>query len=157
MQSDKESGFVETSAANLSCVSRWESVLGDYRNKARKLEQEARIKDAEDRRRNGWWIFRYDMDPRFTRGELSLGEAIRYLCRLSGRRISWWRCAVRGLSIEFKILPTTNKAYDKGETYRSLSFSSHADEIEAKKALVVDTLLFARLVPLRDVPRTNAI
>jgi len=128
--------------------------LADLRNKRKKEEQESRIKDAEERRKNGWCIFRYDFDLRFTRTELSLGEAIRYLCKVTGRRISWWRCPVRGLSIEYKILPTTNKAHDHGETYRSLSFSDHANEIEAKKQLVVDTLLRG-MGDFRGLPRPH--
>jgi hypothetical protein len=115
--------------------------MGDLRNKAKKLEAEQSTKDAQDRRENGWTVFYFNFDPRLTRRNLSLGEAIRYLCRVTGRRISWWRCEFRGLAIKYHELPRTKYAYDSGQQYMSLVFSNLEDQVEAKKLLVQDALL----------------
>jgi hypothetical protein len=111
------------------------------RNKAKKLEAEQAVKDAEDRRINGWTVFYFNFDPRKTRRNLSLGEAMRHLCRVTGIRVSWWRCEVRGLAMNYREIPKTAYAHDSGVSFRSLVFSDLADELAAKKALVIDALL----------------
>jgi hypothetical protein len=61
--------------------------------------------------------------------------------RVTGTRISFWRCPVRGLAVQYKQLPRTSLAHDYGETWRFLSFSQNPDITEAKRALVIDALL----------------
>jgi hypothetical protein len=107
--------------------------LGDVRNKAKKLAQDQGVRDAEDRRQHGFTAFYFDFNPKLTRRGLSLGEAIRHLMRVTGTRISFWRCPVRGLAIQYRKLPVTKLAYDHGETYMVLNFSNLLDETEAKK------------------------
>jgi hypothetical protein len=114
--------------------------LGDLRNKAKKLATEDARREADDRRRNGFTVFHFDFNPKLTRN-LTLGEAIRYLMRETGTRVSFWRCPMRGLAVEYKKLPTTKFAYDHGEVYRSLHFSKLADKTEAKKVLALDLVL----------------
>ena len=115
--------------------------MGDLRNVRKKLEQQQRIKDAQDRRENGWAIFHFDFNPKLTRRDLSLGDAIRHLSRASATRISWWRCPIRGLAITYHKLPRTSPAHDSGERYASLHFCDLQDEVEAKKVLGIDALL----------------
>jgi hypothetical protein len=115
--------------------------MGDLRNKARKDAQTAAIEDDQRRRSDGWTVFHFDFNPKLTCRDLTLGEAIRLLMRLTGTRISFWRCPVRGLAIKYKVLPRTSMAHDHGETYMMLHFSDDADEVVAKKALVQDMLL----------------
>jgi hypothetical protein len=115
--------------------------MGDLRNKARKEAQTAAIEDCRRRQSDGWTVFHFDFNPKLTRRNLTMGEAIRLLMRQTGTRISFWRCPVRGLAIKYTVLPRTKMAYDHGETYMMLHFSHDADEMEAKKALVLDMLL----------------
>jgi hypothetical protein len=115
--------------------------LGHLPNKNRRLREDEARKADEDRRRNGWTVFHFDFNPKLTRRNLTLGEAIRMLMRLTGTKIRFWRCPVRGLAIKYKVLPRTSYAYDQGETYMLLHFSNDPDEVEAKKALVLDMLL----------------
>ena len=114
--------------------------MGDLRNNAQKAEAEA-VRRAEELRQNGFTVFHFDYDPKLTRRNMTLGQAIRHLMRVTGTRISWWRCPVRGLAITYRKLPTTSFAYDKGETYMVTHFSDLADEVEAKKVLALDMLL----------------
>jgi hypothetical protein len=115
--------------------------MGDLRNKARKDAQKAAIDDAQRRRSEGWTVFHFDFNPKLIRRNLTMGEAIRALMSVTGTRISFWRCPVRGLAIQYRVLPMTSYIYDSGETYKVLHFSDHADEVEAKKVLVLDMLL----------------
>lgn len=115
--------------------------MGDLRNKAKKLEEERARQDANDREKNGWTVFYFNFDPRHTRRNMTVGEAIRYLLRRTGTRISWWRCDVRGLAIQYHRKPQSSYLYDKGETYTSLVFSPLDDEVAAKKELAIDMLL----------------
>jgi hypothetical protein len=73
--------------------------MGDLRNKARKEAQEHAIRETEDRRRNGFTVFHFDFNPKLTRRNTTLGEAIWYLMRVTGTRITFWRCPIRGLAI----------------------------------------------------------
>ncbi len=115
--------------------------MGHAPNQARKVAEAAHRQEADDRRRNGFTVFRFDFNPKLTRYDLTLGEAVRYLMRLTGTRISFWRCPVRGLAIQYKKLPTTRMHHDKGETWMMLHFTDLQDEVAAKKALVLDMLL----------------
>ena len=115
--------------------------MGDLRNKAKKLATEAARHEAEDRRPDGSTVFHSDFNPKLIRRNLTLGEAVRHLMRVTGTRVSFWRCPMRGLAVEYKKLPTTKFAYDHGEVYRSLHFSNLADEVEAKKVLALDLVL----------------
>jgi hypothetical protein len=125
--------------------------VGDLRNKAKKWAEEDRHRDAWDRQSNGYTVFHFDFNPTLTRRDLKLGEAIRYLMRVTGTRISFWRCPVRGLAVQYRKLPTTPLAYDHGETYMFLNFSELKDRTEAKKALVMD-LLFRGIELYRGLP-----
>lgn len=115
--------------------------MGDLRNKAKKWAEEDRHRDIEDRRRNGFTVFHFDFNPKLTCRDLKLGEAIRYLMRVTGTRVSFWRCPVRGLAVQYRKLPHTRYAYDHGESYMFLHFSDLDDVTAAKKALVLDVLL----------------
>jgi hypothetical protein len=115
--------------------------MGDLRNKAKKEAQDAAVSDAHDRRRHGFTAFHFDFNPKLTRRNLTLGEAIRHLMRVTGTRISFWRCPIRGLAIQYKKLPTTSYSHDNGETYMVLHFCDLADKAEAKRVLVLDMLL----------------
>jgi hypothetical protein len=115
--------------------------LGDLRNKAKKAAEQQCLREAEDRRRDGYTVFHFDFAPALTRRGLTLGEAVRYLMRATGTKVTFWRCPIRGLAVEYKKLPTTKFAYDHGETYRSLNFCALADETEAKKVLALDLVL----------------
>ena len=92
-------------------------------------------------RSNGFTVFHFDFNPKLTRRNLTLGEAVRCLQRATGTRIGWWRCPMRGLAIQYRKLPTTSYSYDQGESYRILVFSALTDVVEAKKALALDLLL----------------
>jgi len=61
--------------------------------------------------------------------------------RVTGTRISFWRCPIRGLAIQYRKLPRTSMAYDHGETYMVMRFCDLADNAEAKRVLVLDMLL----------------
>jgi hypothetical protein len=115
--------------------------VGDLRNKAKKWAEEDRHRDAWDRRRNGFTVFHFDFDPKLTRRNLKLGEAIRYLMRVTGTRISFWRCPIRGLAVQYRKLPTTTYGYAYGDTYMFLRFSDVEEKAEAKKVLVLDAIL----------------
>ena len=115
--------------------------MGDLRNKARKLAEEASRADAEARRRDGFTVFHFDLNPKLTRRNMTLGEAIRHLLRVSGCRMSFWRCPVRGLAVEIRELPRTSYSFDRGETWRMLHFSDLEDKVAAKKVLALDMLL----------------
>jgi hypothetical protein len=115
--------------------------LGDLRNKAKKLDEVAARDEAEDRRANGFTVFHFDLNPKLTRRDLKLGEAIRHLLRVTGTRMSFWRCPVRGLAVQFRKPPASSYSYDRGESWMLLHFSDAEDEAEAKRALVLDTLL----------------
>lgn len=116
--------------------------MSDLRNKARRQEQQAKI-EAHHRRQGpeGWTVFHFDLKPNLTRRNLFIGEAIRHLMRVTGTRISFWRCPVRGLAIEYRELPRTSMSYDKGVSWKILHFSRAEDITEAKRALVMDMLL----------------
>ncbi|MBA2589712.1 MAG: hypothetical protein H0U98_13935 [Alphaproteobacteria bacterium] len=116
--------------------------MGDLRNKARKEAEKAAI-DAYHRRRGpeGWTVFHFDLKPNLTRRNLFIGEAIRHLTRVTSTRISFWRCPLRGLAIQYRELPLTSKAYDRGEHWKLLHFSDLENVSEAKRVLVMDLLL----------------
>jgi hypothetical protein len=116
--------------------------MGDLRNKARKEAQQAAIDD--DHRRGGaegWTVFHFDLKPSLTRRNMFIGEAIRHLMRVTGTRISFWRCPVRGLAIQYRELPRTSMAHDQGVSWKMLSFSDLEVVAEAKRTLVMDMLL----------------
>ena len=116
-------------------------LMGDLRNKAWKEAETQAIRETEDRKRNGFTVFHFDFNQKATRRNLTLGEAIRYLMRVTGTRITFWRCPIRGLAIQYKVLPRTSYAYDHGETYMILNFSKLEDVAAAKRELVLDMLL----------------
>jgi hypothetical protein len=128
--------------------------MGDLRNTAKKQAQEQAIRDAERCRRDGWTIFYFDFDPKRTCRNLSPGDALRHLLKVTSTKIAWWHCPVRGWAIQYTKLPTSTKAYDHGETYRMLHFSNLENEIEAKKVLCEDILLcgveYYRGLPNKD-------
>jgi len=116
--------------------------VGDLRNKAKKDAQQAAVDDYHRRRgAEGWTVFHFDLKPSLTRRYMFIGEAIRHLMRVTGTRISFWRCPVRGLAIENRELPRTTMAYDKGLTWKMLHFTQVEDLTEAKRVLVMDMLL----------------
>jgi hypothetical protein len=116
--------------------------MGHLPNKAKNWATDAARQDKDERRkREGWTVFHFDFKPSLTRRDLTLGEAIRYLLRSTGSRMKFWRCPIRGLAVQIQRLPTTKYAYDHGYTYTMLHFSDLDDEVEAKKALVLDMLL----------------
>lgn len=115
--------------------------MGDLRNKAKKLADDAKREDRERRRREGWTVFHFDLKPNLTQRDLTIGEAIRHLLRVTGHKVGFWRCPVRGLAIQYKRLPTTRLAYDYGETWIVLHFSRQEDLAAAKRELVIDMLL----------------
>jgi hypothetical protein len=75
--------------------------------------------------------------PLFFRSAL----VIRHLMRVTGTRISFWRCPVRGLAIEYRELPRTNMAHDHGISWKVLHFTQVEGITEAKLVLVIDMLL----------------
>ncbi len=115
--------------------------MGHAPNNARKVAEASARQEAENRRQHGYTVFHFDFNPKLTRHDLTLGEAIRYLMRVTGTRISFWRCPVRGLAVQYRELPKTTLLYDKGETWRILHFTRIEDIAEAKKVLVLDMLL----------------
>ena len=62
---------------------------------------------------------------------------------ISGCRMSFWRCPVRGLAVEIRELPRTSYSFDRGETWRMLHCSDSEDKVAAKKVLALDMLLTA--------------
>lgn len=115
--------------------------MGHLPNKARKLEDERRRQEAKDRREKGWTVFHFDLKLNLTRRDMFIGEAIRHLMRVTGTRISFWRCPVRGLAMQYRELPRTSMAYDHGVTWKVLHFTQIEDVTEAKRVLVIDMLL----------------
>ena len=115
--------------------------MGHLPNKAKRMTEEALRAEREERQSNGWTVFHFDFQPNLTRRNMTLGEAIRHLMRVTGFRISFWRCPMRGLAIQYHELPKTNYVHDSGERYVMLHFSDAVDVTEAKRALVIDMLL----------------
>jgi hypothetical protein len=115
--------------------------LGDPRNKLRRQVDGSTRADTATRRRDGFVVFHFDFKPSLTQRDLTLGEAIRHLLRVTGSSMTFWRCPVRGLAVRIKKLPTTSYAYDGGESWMMLHFSDLEDEVAAKKVLVLDLLL----------------
>lgn len=113
----------------------------NLQQKGEKEAARAAERRAVDLRANGYTVFRYDFAPRFTRRNLSLGDAVRELQRLSGYKISFWRCPVRGLALKYKSPPTSSYLHDKGDSWVMLHFSNSPDETTAKHDLVLDALL----------------
>lgn len=140
----RESRFDLREELNPGCEpnNRWECApVGDLRNKARKWAEEDTRRDREQRKREGWTIFHHDFNPSLTRRDMTLGEAIRHLLRVTGCRMSFWRCPVRGLAVQIRELPHTPYSFDKGETWMMLHFSDLEDQVAAKKVLALDMLL----------------
>jgi hypothetical protein len=54
---------------------------------------------AAELRATGYTVFRFDFDRKFTRRDLSLGDAFRYLKKCTRFNVSFWRCPVRGLPL----------------------------------------------------------
>lgn len=115
--------------------------MGDPRNKARSEADKVAVADADRRRRDGWTVFHFDFNPRLTLRNLTIGDAIRALQRVTGTKISFWRCPVRGLSIQYRELPRSSYAFDGGVEYRFAVFSRQQDVAQAKRELVMDALL----------------
>jgi hypothetical protein len=115
--------------------------MGDLRNKAKKDAEREAIRDRERRVQEGWTIFYFDFNPKLTRRNLSPGEAVRYLERMTNTKTSLWRCPVRGLAVQFEKHSTTSTGEPRMEIYRSLHFSKLENEREAKMALCEDLLL----------------
>jgi hypothetical protein len=104
------------------------------------MDDAARV-DAATRQREGWTIFHHDFRRDLTRRDLTMGEAIRHLLRVTGSRMFFRRCEVRGMYCEIKRLPTSSYSYDSGMSYQLLHFSDLEDVAEAKRVLVFDLLL----------------
>ena len=115
--------------------------MGDLRNKARKEAESDAIADYHRRRSHGYTVFHFDLNPKLTRRHLHLGEAVRHLMRVTGTRISFWRCPVRGLALQYRKPPRTPFAYDQGESWKVLHFTQLEDITAAKQTLVLDMLL----------------
>ncbi len=115
--------------------------MGHLPNKARRLAEADTRADAETRRQNGFTVFHFDLNPKLTRRDLTLGEAIRHLLRVTRARMSFWRCPVRGLAVQIKRLPRTSYSHDHGDSFMMLHFSDLEDEVVAKKVLALDMLL----------------
>lgn len=115
--------------------------MGDLRNKAKKLEEDALRDDRWKREREGWTVFHFDLKPQLTIRNLYIGEAIRHLQRVTATRIGFWRCPVRGLAIQYKELPTSHYLGHYGDTWMMLHFSQQEDIVAAKRELVEDMLL----------------
>ena len=113
--------------------------MGDFRNKLRKLEREAAMADRENRLRRGWTVFHHDFRPEQTYRNLRLDEAARHIQRLTGTPIAFCRCPSRGLSIEYRPLPTAGGG--KAKTYRMPRFSRLANDEDAKRELAEDMVL----------------
>jgi len=96
---------------------------------------------AADLRERGYTVFRFDFAPKFTRRNLGLGDAFRELKRLTGYKVVFWRCPVRGLAVRYHSPPTTTYIHDKGDSWLLLDFSTNTDEEEAKRELVLNVLL----------------
>jgi hypothetical protein len=107
---------------------------------AKEAEHDAGMRKA-NLRATGYTVFRFDFAPKFTRRDLSLGDAIRELKRLTGYKIGFWRCPVRGMAVRYQSPPTTSYSYDKGTTSVTLRFSTAEEETEAKRELLLDALL----------------
>lgn len=123
--------------------------MPDLRNKARKQEETARIEDYHNRRSHGWTVFHFNLNPSATYRHLWPGEAARLLLKLTGHRLSYWRCPSRGLAIKYRRLPTG--PHDKARTSTRPVFSTIADPVEAKKELVID-MLYRGLELYRALP-----
>jgi hypothetical protein len=115
--------------------------LGHLPKKAKRLVEDALRADGNQRREHGFAVFHFDFKPNLTRRDMTLGEAIRHLLRVTGCRMSFWRCPVCGLALRIRHLPRTSYAFDRGETFIMLHFSDLEDEVAAKKVLALDMLL----------------
>jgi hypothetical protein len=111
--------------------------MGDLRNKARKQAQQAGIEENHLRRAEGWAVFHFDLKPSLTHRDMAIGEAVRHLMRVTGTKISFWRCPVRGLAIEYKQLPRTSMAHDYGMSWKMMNFSDLEDVTATKRVLVM--------------------
>lgn len=105
--------------------------MGDLRNKAKKDAAEWADGERKRRRENGFTVFHFDFSPKLTWRDLTFGEAVRLLQRATGTKVSFWRCPVRGLALQYKELPRTSFSYDQGTTYRRMTFSTNADAVAA--------------------------
>jgi hypothetical protein len=115
--------------------------MANLHAKAKKDSEREIERRGRQLRETGYTVFRFDFAPKFTRRDLSLGDAIRELKRLTGCKISFWRCPMRGLAVRYQSPPATSYTYDQGTTSVTLRFSTSEDEIDAKRALLLDALL----------------
>jgi hypothetical protein len=115
--------------------------MGHLPNKAKRLAEVGARADADERQQCGFTVFHFDFKPNLIRRDLTLGEAIRHLLRVTSSRMSFWRCPVRGLAVQIKRLPRTSYSHDHGESFMMLHFCDLEDEVAAKKILVLDMLL----------------
>lgn len=105
--------------------SRKGQAVGDLRNVAKKEALKEADRDRERRLREGWTIFHFDFDPRLTRRNLSPGDALRHLLKVTHTKIYWWRCPVRGWALQYQKLPNAliPKVSSESRTYVHLGFS----------------------------------
>lgn len=96
---------------------------------------------AAHMRATGYTVFRFDLAPKFTKANFSLGDACRELMRLSGYKVTFWRCEVRGLAVHIRTAPTSTYLHDQGESWKVLHFSTNEDEEAAKRELILDLIL----------------
>jgi hypothetical protein len=73
---------------------------------------------------------------------------------MTGWKVGFWRCPVRGLGIEFNQPPQTQMRHDAWQRSTLLAFSPHDDELAAKKDLVLNVVL-SGIEEFRGLP--NAI
>ena len=82
--------------------------MGDLRKQGQKAgrpRDNQRPGAAADGR---WTVFYFDFNPKLTRRNLSPGEALRHLLKVTHTRLSWWRCPVRGWAVRYRKLPKTS-------------------------------------------------
>ena len=115
--------------------------MGNLQQKGAKEPAYEAARHAADLRERGYTVFRFDFAPKFIRRNLSLGDAFRELKRLTGYKVAFWRCPVRGMAVRYHSPPTTTHIHDKGDSWILLDFSTKADEAEAKRELVLNVVL----------------
>jgi hypothetical protein len=60
---------------------------------------------------------------------------------MTGVKVGFWKCPVRGLAVQFQSPPQTTYVYDQGTISRLMHFSRLEDETQAKRDLILDVVL----------------
>jgi hypothetical protein len=121
--------------------------------KGRKDAERTASAESAELKANGYTVFHFDFRPQQTFRNLSLGDAFRKLKKLTGYKVTFWRCPVRGLAVKIHFPPATTLVHDKGETWSLLAFSTKENEAEAKRDLVLE-LLLSGMNQYRALPNT---